>query len=131
MWRLMLVLAFTAQCTDLCSMLSMRTGCISEFKEKPASDKLSDFEAVSKNATEKDPFEVSMGIYVFKRDVLVSFCVDIAARGEAGQCKSGGRPGISPTSNPLSALCTLQGVVATHLPAVMVSNSILSMTAQC
>ena len=27
---------------------------------------------VSKNATEQDPFEASMGVYVFKRDVLVS-----------------------------------------------------------
>lgn len=42
------------------------------FKEKPKEENLGDFKGVSKNATEKDPFEVSMGIYVFKRDVLVS-----------------------------------------------------------
>lgn len=77
--------ASTAQVQTYAACCDCFTGCISEFKEKPASDKLSDFKAVSKNATEKDPFEVSMGIYVFKRDVLVSCSVDIAARGQAGQ----------------------------------------------
>lgn len=44
---------------------------ISLFQEKPSGDDLANLKAVSKNATEQDPFEVSMGIYVFKRDVLV------------------------------------------------------------
>lgn len=44
---------------------------ISKFHEKPSGDDLAKLKAVSKNATEQDPFEVSMGIYVFKRDVLV------------------------------------------------------------
>ncbi len=47
-------------------------GCISLFKEKPTGDELDKMKNVSKNATEQDPFEASMGIYVFKRDVLVS-----------------------------------------------------------
>ena len=59
-----------------CLMLSMLTGMlvaagISGFMEKPSGDALHDWKGVSKNATEQDPFEASMGIYVFKRDVLV------------------------------------------------------------
>ena len=40
--------------------------------EKPSGDALHEWKGVSKNATQQDPFEASMGIYVFKRDVLVS-----------------------------------------------------------
>ena len=59
-----------------CAFTTLKlAGCISMFEEKPSGDKLADLKAVSKNATEQDPFEVSMGIYVFKRDVLVSFSV--------------------------------------------------------
>jgi len=47
-------------------------GCISLFYEKPTVDDLDKVRSVSKNATEENPFEASMGIYVFKRDVLVS-----------------------------------------------------------
>lgn len=47
-------------------------GCISMFYEKPTGDDLDKVRSVSKNATKQDPFEASMGIYVFKRDVLVS-----------------------------------------------------------
>ncbi len=42
------------------------------FYEKPTGDDLDKVRSVSKNATEENPFEASMGIYVFKRDVLVS-----------------------------------------------------------
>lgn len=54
------------------SLLPLPAGCISRFHEKPSGDDLASLKDVSKNATEQDPFEVSMGIYVFKRDVLVS-----------------------------------------------------------
>lgn len=47
-------------------------GCISLFYEKPTGDDLDKVRSVSQNATEENPFEASMGIYVFKRDVLVS-----------------------------------------------------------
>ncbi len=47
-------------------------GCISLFYEKPTGDDLDKVRSVSENATEENPFEASMGIYVFKRDVLVS-----------------------------------------------------------
>ncbi|BDA43485.1 Glucose-1-phosphate adenylyltransferase [Coccomyxa sp. Obi] len=45
-------------------------GFLREFEEKPSKDRLRSLEGVSKNATEEDPFEASMGIYMFKREVL-------------------------------------------------------------
>ena len=61
---------------DICnmsppSMMCLSSGCISLFHEKPTGDDLANLKSVSQNATEQDPFEASMGIYVFKRDVLV------------------------------------------------------------
>ena len=53
-------------------MLEMSAGQISDFHEKPTGSDLDRLKSVSKNATEQNPFEASMGIYVFKRDVLVS-----------------------------------------------------------
>ncbi len=59
------------------TQLQMCAGCISLFYEKPTGDDLDKVRSVSQNATEENPFEASMGIYVFKRDVLVSlgFCL--------------------------------------------------------
>ena len=54
------------------TQLQMRAGRISLFYEKPTGDDLDKVRSVSRNATEENPFEASMGIYVFKRDVLVS-----------------------------------------------------------
>lgn len=41
-----------------------------EFQEKPSKDRLQALEGGSKNATTEDPFEASMGIYMFRREVL-------------------------------------------------------------
>ncbi len=41
-----------------------------EFEEKPSADRLAALEGGSKNATPEDPFEASMGIYMFRREVL-------------------------------------------------------------
>lgn len=54
------------------TQLQMCAGRISLFYEKPTGDDLDKVRSVSQNATEENPFEASMGIYVFKRDVLVS-----------------------------------------------------------
>ena len=54
------------------TQLQMCAGRISLFYEKPTGDDLDKVRSVSRNATEENPFEASMGIYVFKRDVLVS-----------------------------------------------------------
>ena len=56
-----------------CEVGYVVAGRISVFREKPNGDELQMMKSVSKNATEQDPFEASMGIYVFKRDVLVRF----------------------------------------------------------
>ena len=52
--------------------IAVCSGRISDFHEKPTGADLERLKSVSKNATEHNPFEASMGIYVFKRDVLVS-----------------------------------------------------------
>ena len=44
---------------------------VTDFEEKPSTERMQQLEGVSKNATEEDPFEASMGIYMFKRDVLI------------------------------------------------------------
>lgn len=59
-----------------CCKVEPDTGCISSFREKPTGDELESMRNVSKNATEQDPFEASMGVYVFKRDVLVNLLRD-------------------------------------------------------
>ena len=66
-------LAWCCAIYQLCKVYDCtRAGCISLFYEKPTGDDLDKVRSVSKNATEENPFEASMGIYVFKRDVLVS-----------------------------------------------------------
>ena len=45
-------------------------GLVTDFEEKPSAERMQQLEGVSKNATSEDPFEASMGIYMFKRDVL-------------------------------------------------------------
>ena len=47
-------------------------GLITQFYEKPQGQTLSSMAHASRNATSEAPFEASMGIYVFNRDVLVS-----------------------------------------------------------
>jgi len=42
------------------------------FLEKPTGDHLESMAHASKHATPTAPFEASMGVYIFKRDVLVS-----------------------------------------------------------
>ncbi len=44
---------------------------VTDFEEKPSTERMQQLEGVSKNATAEDPFEASMGIYMFKRDVLI------------------------------------------------------------
>ena len=46
-----------------------RAGMVEEFEEKPSEERLAQLEGVSKNASAEDPFEASMGIYMFKREV--------------------------------------------------------------
>ncbi|KAK9828450.1 hypothetical protein WJX72_000056 [[Myrmecia] bisecta] len=46
------------------------TGLVTDFAEKPSGDKLDSMAHASKHATPEDPFEASMGIYIFKREVL-------------------------------------------------------------
>ena len=48
----------------------MCAGLVTDFEEKPSSERLAQLEGVSKNASGEDPFEASMGIYMFKREVL-------------------------------------------------------------
>ncbi|DBB12890.1 TPA: hypothetical protein ACH3X3_005650 [Trebouxia sp. C0006] len=66
-----------------CCKVEPDTGRISLFYEKPTGDDLDKVRSVSRNATEENPFEASMGIYVFKRDVLVNLL-----RTESGDTKS-------------------------------------------
>ena len=44
---------------------------VEHFEEKPSEERLAQLEGVSKNASAEDPFEASMGIYMFKREVLL------------------------------------------------------------
>jgi glucose-1-phosphate adenylyltransferase len=48
------------------------TGLVENFQEKPTGDRLEAMAHASKHATPTAPFEASMGVYIFKRDVLVS-----------------------------------------------------------
>lgn len=41
-----------------------------EFEEKPSKDRLEALAKRSRHASEEDPFEASMGIYMFRREVL-------------------------------------------------------------
>ena len=45
---------------------------MTHFIEKPTGSRLESMAHASKHATPGDPFEASMGVYIFKRDVLVS-----------------------------------------------------------
>ena len=45
-------------------------GMVEQFEEKPSAEGLAQLEGVSKNSSAEDPFEASMGIYMFKREVL-------------------------------------------------------------
>jgi ADP-glucose pyrophosphorylase len=49
-----------------------RAGLVTHFHEKPSGARLDSMAHASKHATPDDPFEASMGIYVFKRDVLTA-----------------------------------------------------------
>ena len=44
---------------------------MTDFEEKPSEKRLQQLDGVSKNATAEDPFEASMGVYMFKREVLL------------------------------------------------------------
>ncbi|KAK9794930.1 hypothetical protein WJX73_010196 [Symbiochloris irregularis] len=48
------------------------TGVVTQFYEKPSGATLETMAHASRNATPDKPFEASMGVYVFGRDVLVS-----------------------------------------------------------
>lgn len=48
------------------------SGLVTQFYEKPSGKTLSSMAHASRNATPEAPFEASMGIYVFNRDVLVN-----------------------------------------------------------
>lgn len=50
----------------------MNAGLVTHFIEKPTGSRLESMAHASKHATPEDPFEASMGIYIFKRDALVS-----------------------------------------------------------
>jgi ADP-glucose pyrophosphorylase len=45
-------------------------GMVTDFEEKPSTERLKSLERVSKHATAEDPFEASIGIYMFRREVL-------------------------------------------------------------
>ena len=55
-------------------MRAMRgfAGLVTHFMEKPTGSRLESMAHASKHATPNAPFEASMGVYIFKRDVLVS-----------------------------------------------------------
>lgn len=55
---------------ELLRVPKISLGFLREFEEKPSKDRLKSLEGVSKNVSEEDPFEASMGIYMFKREVL-------------------------------------------------------------
>ena len=46
------------------------------FVEKPSGAQLEEMAHASRNATSEKPFEASMGIYVFNKDVLVELLAD-------------------------------------------------------
>ena len=48
----------------------MCAGLVTDFEEKPSAERLQQLQGVSRNATGEDPYEASMGIYMFKREVL-------------------------------------------------------------
>lgn len=45
-------------------------GLVTDFEEKPSAERLQQLQGVSRNASAEDPYEASMGIYMFKREVL-------------------------------------------------------------
>ena len=50
----------------------LAAGFVTHFMEKPMGSRLESMAHASKHATPSAPFEASMGVYIFKRDVLVS-----------------------------------------------------------
>ena len=54
-----------------CQQSLQCAGLVTDFEEKPSAERMQQLEGVSRNATAEDPFEASMGIYMFKRDVLI------------------------------------------------------------
>ncbi len=66
-------LSHLRQITDLRllkGVLFLRAGLVTDFEEKPSAERLQQLQGVSRNATAEDPYEASMGIYMFKREVL-------------------------------------------------------------
>ena len=53
-------------------MFGLAAGFVTHFMEKPTGSRLESMAHASKHATPSAPFEASMGVYIFKRDVLVS-----------------------------------------------------------
>ena len=47
----------------------LHAGMVEDFEEKPSKDRLEQLVGASKHASGEDPFEASMGIYMFKREV--------------------------------------------------------------
>ena len=65
---------------------------VEEFEEKPSAERLAQLEGVSRNASPEDPFEASMGIYMFKREVRCCstpvVCATEACAPEPPRCRS-------------------------------------------
>jgi glucose-1-phosphate adenylyltransferase len=59
-----------AQLRGLCRV-DPDTGLVGDFTEKPTGKRLEEMAHASKHASSDDPFEASMGVYVFKSEVLV------------------------------------------------------------
>lgn len=57
-------------------------GVVTQFYEKPSGKQLESMAHASRNATPEAPYEASMGIYVFNRDVLVSLLDSTAVTSE-------------------------------------------------
>ena len=78
--------------------LSIPVAGLSGFMEKPSGDALHKWKGVSKNATEQDPFEASMGIYVFKREALVQLLYFLTDTSVAA-CRDA--PGVVPSMHEI------------------------------
>lgn len=87
-------------------LVNLSSGCITQFHEKPTGDDLAKLKSVSKNATEQNPFEASMGIYVFKRDVLVSPAATAAAAAADFSSASRGLPAAVVAAAEICSLLT-------------------------
>ena len=75
-----------------------RAGLVDDFEEKPSTDRLEQLVGASKHASGEDPFEASMGIYMFKREVRMQG----ALRSVRAQAHGGGA-GKAPSACCLSA----------------------------